>query len=126
MRWSPNRPIRIYIFAFAYWLKFLLRLPLGRSGVINLPRSDFLFSFRCQKLGYRSWMIPLCALLSEPTSPLVLNLISSILCHQNTQFNMYILTSKQQKGSTCKDSYPKCFITTNFDQFNREGGYKSR
>ena len=60
--------------------------------------------FRCHKLGYRSWVIPLCILLSEPVSPLLLNLISSKLCHQNTQFNMYILTSKQQEGSTCKDS----------------------
>ena len=35
--------------------------------------------------------------------------------------NMHTTTSKQQEGSTCKDSYPKCFITTNFDKFHREG-----
>ena len=27
---------------------------------------------------------------------------------------------KQQEGCTFKDSYPKCFITTNFDKFHRE------
>ena len=36
-----------------------------------------------------------------------------VLCHLNTQFNMYTTTSKQQEGSTCKDSYPNCFIATN-------------
>ena len=34
---------------------------------------------------------------------------------------MYTITSKQQEGSTCKDSYPKCFITTSFDKYHREG-----
>ena len=34
---------------------------------------------------------------------------------------MYTTTSKQQEGSTCKDSHPKCFITTNFDNFHCEG-----
>ena len=39
----------------------LLRLPVGRGGVIiNSPRSVFLcFFFRCRKLGCRSWVIPL-------------------------------------------------------------------
>ena len=45
--------------------------------------------FRCHKLGYRSWVIPLCILRSEPTSPRLLNSISSKLCHQNTKFNMH-------------------------------------
>ena len=35
------------------------------------------------------------------------------LCHQNTHFNMYTTTSKQQEGSACKDSYQNCFIATN-------------
>ena len=39
---------------------------------------------------------------------------------QNTQFNMYTTTSKQQEGCTFKDSHLKCFITTNFDKFHRE------
>ena len=94
----------------------LLRLPVGRGGVINSPRSVFLsfyFFFRCSKLGYRSWVIPLCILLSEPVSPRLFNSIPSKLCHQNTHFNMYTTTSKQQEGSTCKDSYPNCFIATN-------------
>ena len=73
----------------------------------------FLFFLGCRKLFYRSWVIPLCILLSEPASPWLLNSISSKLCHQNTQFNMYTTTSKQQEGSTCKDSYPNCFIATN-------------
>ena len=63
-------------------------------------------------------VIPLCIM---PVSRRVLNSISSKLCHQNTQFNMYTITSKQQEGSTCKDTYPKCFIMTNFDKFHHEG-----
>ena len=59
-------------------------------------------------------------LLSEPISTRLLNSISSRICRQNTQFNMYTTTSKQQEGCTFKDSHPKCFITTNFDKFHRE------
>ena len=59
-------------------------------------------------------------LLSEPMSTRLLNSISSRICRQNTQFNMYTTTSKQQEGCTFKDSHPKCFITTNFDKFQRE------
>ena len=33
---------------------------------------------------------------------------------------MYTTTSKQQEGCRFKDSHPKCFITTNFDNFHRE------
>ena len=72
----------------------------------------FIIFFRCRKLGYRSWVIPLCILLSEPVSPRLLNSISTKLCHQNTQFNMYTTTSKRQHGSTCKISSPNCFIAT--------------
>ena len=53
-------------------------------------------------------------LLSEPMSTRLLNSISSGICRQNTQFNMYTTTSKQQEGCTFKDSHPKWFITTNF------------
>ena len=59
-------------------------------------------------------------LLSEPMSTGLLNSISSGICRQNTQFNMYSKTSKQQEGCTFKDSHPKCFITTNFDKFHGE------
>ena len=59
-------------------------------------------------------------LLSVPMSTGLLNSISSGICRQNTQFNMYSTTSKQQEGCTFKDSHPKCFITTNFDKFHRE------
>ena len=50
----------------------------------------------------------------------LLNSISRRICRQNTQFNMYTTTSKQQEGCTFKDSHPKCFITTNFDKFHGE------
>ena len=46
--------------------------------------------------------------------------IFSGICRQNTQFNMYSTTFKQQEGCMFKDSHPKCFITTNFDKFSRE------
>ena len=49
-----------------------------------------------------------------------LNSISSRICRQNTQFNMYTTTSKQQECCTFKDSHLKSFITTNFDKFHRE------
>ena len=57
---------------------------------------------------------------SEPMSTQLLNSISSRICRQNTQFNMYTTTSKQQEDCTFKDSHPKCFITTHFDKFHRE------
>ena len=101
----------------------LLRLPVGR-GVINSPRSIFLFSFFFR---VESWAaahgLYRCAvyrLLSEPMSTRLLNSISSRICRQTTQFNMYTTTSKQQEGRTFKDSHPKCFITTNYDKFHRE------
>ena len=91
----------------------------------------FLFFF-----GVESWAavhgLYRCAvyrLLPEPMSTRLLNSISSRICRQNTQFNMYTTTSKQQEGCTFKDSHPKCFITTNFDKFHREAfarGSKSR
>ena len=68
-------------------------------------------------------------LLSKPMSTRLLNSISSRICRQNTQFNMYTTTSKQQEGCTFEDSHPKCFITTNFDKFHREAfarGVESR
>ena len=74
-----------------------------------------------RKSGYRSWVIPLCSIpIAAPMSTRLLNSISSRICRQNTQFNMYTTTSKQQEGFTFKDSHPKCFITTNFDKFHRE------
>ena len=111
-----------------YIMCFLLRLPVGRGGVINSPRSIFLFSFFFR---VESWAaahgLYRCAeyrLLSEPMSTQLLNSISSTICRQNTQFSMYTLvyttTSKQQEGYTFKDPYFKCFIRTNFDKFHRE------
>ena len=103
----------------ALTFSFITRLPVGRGGVINSPRSIFLFSFY---FGVESWVaahgLYRCAvyrLLSEPMSTRLLNSISSRICRQNTQFNMYTTTSKQQEGCMFKDSHPKCFITTNFD-----------
>ena len=92
------------------------------NAQVHTPHRRVLFFFWCQKLGYRSRVIPLYILLPEPVSSRLLNSISSKLNHQNTQFNMYTITSKRQEGSTCKDSYPKCFITINFDKFHGEGG----
>ena len=113
----------IFVILFCLYYILLLRLPVGYGGVLNSPRFCFFF-FPCRKSGYRSWVIPLCCavyrLLSEPMSTRLLNSISSRICRQNTQFNMYTTTSKQQEGCTFKDSHPKCFITTNFDKFHRE------
>ena len=77
-----------------------------RGGVLKCPRFWFSFSFffRCRKLGCRTHV----------------NSIFSGICRQNTRFNMYGTTSKQQEGCMFKDSLPKCFITTNFDKFPRE------
>ena len=49
-----------------------------------------------------------------------LNSFSSTISQENTHFNMYIATSKQQQGSPCKNSHSKCFKTKNFDRFHRE------
>ena len=70
--------------------------------------APFLFFFPCRKSAHRSWVTPLCIVWVT-----TLNSISSGICHQNTQFNMYTTTSKQQEGCTFEDSHPKCFITTN-------------
>ena len=85
-----------------------------RGGVLKCPRFCLFF------FGVESWAaahgLYRCAvyqLLSEPMSTRLLNSISSRICRQNTQFNMYTTTSKQQEGCTFKDSHPKCFITTN-------------
>ena len=39
---------------------------------------------------------------------------SSTISQQNTHFNMYIETSKQQQGFPCKNSHPKCFKKDKF------------
>ena len=97
-----------------------------RGGVLQCPR--FCFCFFCWFFfGVESWAAAhglyrctVYRLLSEPMSTRLLNSISSRICRQNTKFNMYTTTSKQQEGCTFKDSHPKCFITTNFDKFHRE------
>ena len=94
-----------------------------RGGVLKCPRfCSFSFFF-----GVESWCsahgwyrCTVYRLLSEPMSTRLLNSISSRICRENTQFNMYTTTSKQQEGCTFKDSHPKCFITTNFDKSHRE------
>ena len=97
-----------------------------RRGGSSLKMPPFLFFF-WGFFGVESWAaahgLYRCAvyrLLSEPMSTRLLNSISSRICRQNTQFNMYTTTSKQQEDCTFKDSHPKCFITTNFDKFHRE------
>ena len=88
-----------------------------------MPAFLVLFSFF---FGVESWAAAhglyrsaVYRLLSQPMSTRLFSIISSRICRQNTQFNMYTTTSKQQ-GCTFKDSHPKCFITTNFDKFHRK------
>ena len=45
-----------------------------------------------------------------------LNSFSSTISQQNTHFNMYIETSKQQQGFPCKNSHQKCFKKDKFWQ----------
>ena len=95
------------------------------STIITPPLNfaPFLFFFSVSKVG-----LPLmgdtavqytdCYL--SPCQHDFLNSISTGICRQNTQFNMYSTTSKHQEGCTFKDSHAKCLITTNFDKFHRE------
>ena len=101
----------------------LLRLPVGYGGVLNSPRFCFFYFFfrvESRATAHGLYRCAVYRLLSEPMSTRLLNSISSGICRQNTQFNMYSKTSKSQEGCTFKDSHPKCFITTNFDKFHRE------
>ena len=91
-----------------------------RGGVLKCPRFCFFFGVESWAAAHGLYRCTVYRLLSEPMSTRLLNLISSRICRQNTQFNMYTTTSKQQEGCTFKDSHPKCFITTNFDKFHRE------
>ena len=100
---------------------------MARRSLKMPPFLFFFFFFFFFFFGVESWAaahgLYRCTeyrLLSEPMSTRLLNSISSRICRQNTQFNMYTTTSKQQEGCTFKDSHPKCFITTNFDKFHRE------
>ena len=95
---------------------------LGRRSE-RLSRRLVLFFFSVSKvglplMGYTAVQYTDCY--SEPMSTRLLNSISSRIYRENTQFNMYTTTSKQQEGCTFKDSHPKCFITTNFDKFHCE------
>ena len=82
--------------------------PPARRAWRSCKFAPFLVFFPCRKSAHRSWVTPLCIVWAT-----TLNSISSGICHQNTQFNMYTTTSKQQEGCTFEDSHPKCFITTN-------------
>ena len=84
------------------------------------PFLGFFFGVESWAAAHGLYRCTVYRLLSEPMSTRLLNSISSRICRQNTQFNMYTTTSKQQEGCTFKDSHPKCFITTNFDKFHRE------
>ena len=86
-----------------------------------MPPFLFFYFFSVSKvglplMGYTAVQYTDCY--SEPMSTRLLN--SSRIGRENTQFNMYTATSKQQEGCTFKDSHPKCFITTNFDKFHCE------
>ena len=100
-----------------------------RGGVLKCPRFCSFFGVESWAAAHGLYRCAVYRLLSEPMSTRLLKSISSRICRQNTQFNMYTTTSKQQKGCTFKDSHPKCFVTTNFDKFYREAfarGYGSR
>ena len=98
----------------------LLRLPVGYCGVLNSPRFCFfsLSKIGLPLMGYTAVQYTDCYL--SPYQHDFFNSISGRIYRQNTQFNTYNTTSKQQEGCTFKDSHPKCFITTNFDKFHRE------
>ena len=92
-----------------------------RGGVLKCPRFwGFFFGVESWAAALGLYRCTVYRLLSESMLTRLLNSISSRICRQNTQFNMYTTTSKQQEGCTFKDSHPKCFITTNFDKFHRE------
>ena len=94
----------------------LFRLPIGHGGVINSPRLVFLGFFSgvtSRATAHRLYHCTYCCLSQ-------CHQLSRKLCHHNTQFKMYTITSKKQEGSTCKDSYRKCFIMTNFNKLHRE------
>ena len=120
---------RIHTVAGAAWTEvficYIFTPPAGcrrRGGVLKCPRFCFCFFFSVESwaAAHGLYRCTVYRLLSEPMSTRLLNSISSRTCRQNTQFNMYTTTSKQQEGCTFKDFHPKCFIATNFDKFHRE------
>ena len=99
---------RIFRSSLQCQINMNLITPPARRAWRSYKFAPFLFFFPCRKSAHRSWVTPLCIVWAT-----TLNSISSGICHQNTQFNMYTTTSKQQEGCTFEDSHPKCFITTN-------------
>ena len=73
------------------------------------PVSVFFFRVESWATAYGLYRCAVYRLPYEPMSTGLLNSISSGICRQNTQFNMYSTTSKRQEGFTFKDSHPKCF-----------------
>ena len=110
MLWTKQREWRVNITIYSLTHNFLITPPARRAWrSYKFAPFLFCFFFPCRKSAHRSWVTPLCIVWAT-----TLNSISSGICHQNTQFNMYTTTSKQQEGCTFEDSHPKCFITTNF------------
>ena len=60
----------------------------------------FFFSDESWAAAHGLYRCTVYRLVSEPMSTRLLNSISSKICCQNTQFNMYTTTSKQQEGCT--------------------------
>ena len=104
---------------FSYFGRFW-HIFLQYQGKIFLKFFYFFFGVESWAAAHGLYRCAVYRLLSEPMSTRLLNSISSRICRQNTQLNMYTTTSKQQEGCTFKDSHPKCFMTTNFDKFHRE------
>ena len=99
---------------------YLLRLPVGRGGVVNSPRFCFFFHFSKSKVG-----LPLTGDAAGFSLLLAhcyihLNPFYSRICQQNTHLNMYTEISKRKQGSPCKNSHQICFEKTNFDRLHRE------
>ena len=105
-----------YIKGVRLLVVLLLRLPVGRGGVLNSPRFCFFF-IRCRS---RSWGIPLAFLCCLATATHHLNPFYSRIVQQNRHFNMYTKISKRKQGSRRKKFHQRCFETTNFDRLHRK------
>ena len=118
---SSAAPVFEDVYEEMWQINLLLRLPVEYGGVLNSPRFWGFFSVSKVGLllmGDTAVQYTDCYL--SPCQHDFLNSISTGICRQNTQFNMYSTTSKHQEDCTFRDSHAKCLITTNFDKFHRE------
>ena len=102
-----TRLISDQIALYSVQLSLSIRLPVGRSGVINSPRFCFLFVNAESWLGYRLWVIPL-AFLCIATHHL--NSFYSTICQQNTHLTCILKDLNGSKVLSAK-------ITTKIKMF---------